>query len=503
MKKLFLIPLMACFTCMAFATEKFYLGVTNDQNQEVAMSVTDGVTMHFKVPASKTMNEANLKLNFMVYQVPALGISAKHEKEYNMNLGLTGNVNLYSKLPAVYDFGATNMLVSVKADGTSQTARYTISGYDNEAGEILAAPSATNESMAAWNLFANQLNTNSNEFDFSTTDKIVIKEGSYIQFGGESITFDNCVLSVNFWTETNLKEFMIRSIYDGNAAADNVLYLAAGTTMYMGSKAAQLKQDVTVTLKNGTSVDTEVLKQFRNLDPATSFKGFAALLNEIAAYVGSADYNYLTINFGDELKPEEQEVIPEEDELVVLRSGVATNRYSTICLPYGVKDFAGATFYEIAYKEGTKLYMAEVTTGLTAGKPYIFSAVESTITGHTDGFWANEPQNDDANGLHGVFESQTITNPGNLYGFSQNILKKLANPSLLAANRAYIDLSEVTTSSNVASNRPLKVVAIEEVATGMDEMQVEVEGTKKMIVNGQLIILRDGVKYNAQGAVIE
>jgi hypothetical protein len=256
-------------------------------------------------------------------------------------------------------------------------------------------------------------------------------------------------------------------------------------------------------LKNGTSVSGEALGQFYNADPATSFKGFAALLNEIAAYVGSADYNYLTINFGGDLAPEEQEVIPEENEYVVLRSGVATNRYSTICLPYGVKDFAGATFYEIDYKEGTKLHMAEVTEGLTAGKPYIFSAVESTITGHTNGMWADEPI-DGTNGLYGVFESQTITNPsGNLYGFSQNILKKLANPSLLAANRAYINLNQVPPTSNLAPSRPRKVIAIEEVATGMDEMQVEVEGTKKMIVNGQFIILRDGVKYNAQGAVIE
>ena len=146
--------------------------------------------------------------------------------------------------------------------------------------------------------------------------------------------------------------------------------------------------------------------------------------------------------------------------------------------------------------------MAEVTE-LVAGMPYIFSADAEEITGVTDGEWEDEPI-DGTNGLFGVFESQVVPNTsGKLYGFSQNKLMKMANPCLVAANRAYVNLGVVPTSSNLAPSRPRKVVAIEEVATGLDEMQVELEGTKKMIVNGQFIILRDGVKYNAQGAVIE
>lgn len=498
MKKLFLIPLMACFTCMAFATEKFYLGVTNEGGDQVAMSITDGLTLHFNVPASGVMNEDALALKFRMNDVPVWGITSQHAKTYNLDLNLSGNANIQQKLSSLYGFEGSKMLVSVKANGASQSFYYTWKAYN--AGEVQATPNAVNESMAFWYLFADQFNMTTN----ASADKIAVKGGSYIQFGKKKLSFKvDCDLDVNFWSDANLAKFTdaANTSLENAEDADIVVYMKEGSTMYMGTKAAQLKQDMTVTLKDGPVFTSAGFENFYNATPSTSIKGFATMVNELFAYVDGAAVTELTINFGGDLEPQEAD-LPTPDEPIVLRSGVATNRYSTICLPYGATSLEGAAFYEIDYKEGTTLYMVEVTA-LQAGKPYIFSATQSTIQGMYTGAHVDDPV-DGLNGLYGVFESQTINNPGgNLYGFSNNKLKKLASPCLLPANRAYVDLSEVPASSNIASNRPRKAVAIEEVATGLDEMQVELEGTKKMVVNGQLIILRDGVKYNAQGAVIE
>jgi len=403
----------------------------------------------------------------------------------------------------LYDFEGSKMLVSVKANGASQSFYYTWAAYN--AGEVQATPNATNESMAFWYLFADQFNTTTN----ASADKIAVKGGSYIQFGKKELSFKvDCDFDVNFWSEANLAKFTDEANTSfgnaENANADIVVYMKKGSTMYMGTKAAQLKQDMTVTLKGGSGFTSAGFENFHNAIPSTSIKGFATMVNELFAYVDGAAVTELTINFGGDLAPEQQEEITEPGEAVVLRSGVAINRYSTICLPYGATNLNGATFYEIDYWDADlkKLYMAEVTE-LVAGMPYIFSADAEEITGVTDGEWEDEPI-DGTNGLFGVFESQVVPNTsGKLYGFSQNKLMKMANPCLVAANRAYVNLGVVPTSSNLAPSRPRKVVAIEEVATGLDEMQVELEGTKKMIVNGQFIILRDGVKYNAQGAVIE
>ena len=73
----------------------------------------------------------------------------------------------------------------------------------------------------------------------------------------------------------------------------------------------------------------------------------------------------------------------------------------------------------------------------------------------------------------------------------------------LAANRAYIHMPEVPAAS-AAPGRRLLIIGANNAPTAIENVAVEnVEGAKKMMIDGQLIIVRDGVMYNAQGAVVK
>ena len=78
----------------------------------------------------------------------------------------------------------------------------------------------------------------------------------------------------------------------------------------------------------------------------------------------------------------------------------------------------------------------------------------------------------------------------------------------LNANRAYIEHDALHATTTPVSpipgrRRVMMGAAGENTTTGVDNLTedgvVSTNQATKMVVNGQLIIIRDGVKYNAQG----
>lgn len=193
---------------------------------------------------------------------------------------------------------------------------------------------------------------------------------------------------------------------------------------------------------------------------------------------------------------------------------VTNGNYGTICLPYGSSDYTGAEFYEIAYLElaedgitPANIYLDQVTT-LEAGKPYIFKATSSELVVYYEGHEVMSPVEGKA-GLTGTFEDIPTTNDileGN-YMIAQNKFWLCAAGCSLKANRAYIEhdaLHEHTTPvAQIPGRRRVSMGAAgENAATGTEEMMMPVINSGKAIKvleNGQVIIIRDGVKYNMQG----
>ena len=122
---------------------------------------------------------------------------------------------------------------------------------------------------------------------------------------------------------------------------------------------------------------------------------------------------------------------------------VTPGHYGTICLKGGAKEYSGATFYEVAGKEGNKIILDEVIE-LEACMPYIFCA-EAEVLRITLG---NETESEAGkyNSLQGTFtqiapeETNALT--GN-YIIYNNLIKKCGKNCGLEANRAYFIASEM------------------------------------------------------------
>ena len=177
-----------------------------------------------------------------------------------------------------------------------------------------------------------------------------------------------------------------------------------------------------------------------------------------------------------------------------------TNKYGTICLPYASASTSGAYFYKVAGKETGKVYLKSVDA-LEAGVPYIFEATASQITVVYTGDPVVAPVNEDANGLVGTFTDNTVVDEGN-YILKDNELSPSDGTAKVNANRAYLVMSEVSGGAPqpMPGRRYIGMsVQGENETTGLDNITNGENTTIKLIENGQLIIIRGGEKFNAQG----
>lgn len=195
---------------------------------------------------------------------------------------------------------------------------------------------------------------------------------------------------------------------------------------------------------------------------------------------------------------------------------VTNGNFGTICLPYASSNYTGAEFYEIAYLElqadgvtPKGIWLDEVTGALEAGKPYIFKATSNQLVVNYEGDEVLSPIEGKA-GLTGTFIDIPTTNTvleGN-YMINENKFWLCGTGCWLNANRAYIEHDALHATTTPVSpipgrRRVMMGAAGENTTTGVDNLTedgvVSTNQATKMVVNGQLIIIRDGVKYNAQG----
>ena len=176
---------------------------------------------------------------------------------------------------------------------------------------------------------------------------------------------------------------------------------------------------------------------------------------------------------------------------------VTAGNFGTLCLPFG-GTVEGAELFECVGQETGKVYIASVTK-LEAGVPYIFLANANQIAVYCDATVADEAGNHQ--GLYGTFDDNTVVEAGN-YILLNNELRPSDGTAKVNANRAYLVMTEVPTESvqQMPGRRYIGMSTQGENETTGFENIVAPEGeTIKAIVNGQLIIIRGGEKFNAQG----
>lgn len=174
---------------------------------------------------------------------------------------------------------------------------------------------------------------------------------------------------------------------------------------------------------------------------------------------------------------------------------VTNGNYGTICLPRASAVIEGATMYRIVGGNASEGITIEEVASMEAGKPYIFQASADQLTVTLTGARADVQT---ANGLVGNLGATAITVPMDAYVLKNNQLYLVNSDVTIAPNRAYIDMSAISTIAP-AQGAKRRVIATYNQATGIEDASANFGGSEKIIENGVLYILRDGKKYNAQG----
>lgn len=202
---------------------------------------------------------------------------------------------------------------------------------------------------------------------------------------------------------------------------------------------------------------------------------------------------------------------PSED-WVEVRSGLEAGRHYTVCLEKNVTAVKGATFWSLTYRNegGTAAYLVEETAPFAAGKPYIFQA-----TGDNDGklevvYGTETAINPVVNGaLRGTFsymDADALAGvEGTVYMLYNNALCPMGTNNHLDAHRAYVlyDLLQEAPVQGFAPGKRVKSMPMQgQTTTGIDALNTA-EAPVKMIIDGNLYILRGEKMYDATGRLVK
>lgn len=178
---------------------------------------------------------------------------------------------------------------------------------------------------------------------------------------------------------------------------------------------------------------------------------------------------------------------------------VTNGNYGTICLSRAAATIEGATIYQVVGGNASEGITIEEVASMEAGKPYIFQASADQITVTMTGARAEVQE---ANGLVGNLGATAMDVPTDAYVLKNNLLYLVNSAVTIAPNRAYINMSAISPIAP-APGRVRRVIAVENQTTGVESLQPSAFSLEKVLMNGQLFILRDGQFYNVTGARVQ
>ena len=191
---------------------------------------------------------------------------------------------------------------------------------------------------------------------------------------------------------------------------------------------------------------------------------------------------------------------------------VTEGRYGTICLPNG-GIMVGAELYEVAYYDGTyeKIFLDEVLNGeMVAGRPYIFltkEGVDKIAVFYTDE--ANAPEGD-YHGLFGSYSKIHLAPNDHIYILKDNRYYFVDTDNVFCgANRAYFKMGVAggisgSYAAPAPGRRRMSIGAgAPKLPTGIENTGFESEAPRKLLINGELYIIRGEKMYDAKGQLVK
>ncbi len=210
-------------------------------------------------------------------------------------------------------------------------------------------------------------------------------------------------------------------------------------------------------------------------------------------------------------------------EVALGRTIYCDGDYNTICLPFDLPTLdgtplAGGELWSFRYGEvvgGELQIRIAPATSIEAGVPYLITfangadIVNPTFTDVTitKSVGVSVGQTDDVQFI-GILKPQAFVeeDKNNLFVASNGMLAwsnvgtgtALSN---LRSFRGYFHTETAVSGTPVSNHMPARIVRGEQVATGIDDVHGDVQSLK-LLENGRVVIIRNGVKYSVQGQVI-
>ena len=306
--------------------------------------------------------------------------------------------------------------------------------------------------------------------------------------------------------------------YIGMRSANNALYLDDITITWGDAYVAPTKYSVTYAAGEGSG-DAPAAVEYE--EGETFLVAAADLFNAPEGKEfdkwndGSNDYapgDIYTVGTDDVVLTAIWKATAPAPDYETVRSGLEIDRYYTVCLPKKVTAIKGASFWTLNNKsqDGATAYLEEETNNLPfdAGKPFIIQATAEKLEVVYEGAATEDAGTNGA--LHGTLvymDAAALAAAGSdVYMLFSNELRPVGDNNHLDANRAYVKLGElnaVAEAPQSAPGRRVRAMPMQpQVATGFEAAEAN-EAPRKVLINGELFIIRGEKMYDAKGQLVK
>ena len=208
-------------------------------------------------------------------------------------------------------------------------------------------------------------------------------------------------------------------------------------------------------------------------------------------------------------------------DVTIGRTFKCADYYNTICLPFDLPTLTGTPLeggelwaFKYMKVEGDELLIRIIeASSINAGEPYLISfpagadIVNPLFKNVTITASVGQAMGDDNNvQFRGILAPETFTAGDNkkLFVAENNMLYWWAGTtdSKLNSFRAYFYVN-TGTGSGLIHGMPARFVKIDDTITGVENVQGDKVQSTKVLRDGQLIIIRNGVEYNANGMMVK
>ena len=202
----------------------------------------------------------------------------------------------------------------------------------------------------------------------------------------------------------------------------------------------------------------------------------------------------------------EQSPEPPTPSYVDIRTDLTAGNYYTVCWPKAMTAIKGGTLWSFAGKDDNNAYLIQADAPFVAGRPYIIYATSTKLEAVVEGDDATAGSYNGLHGTLGYMDADDLDAAGATYMLYQNELRPIvyANNNHLAANRAYVILSEIIGGkpANVPAHKVRSMPMQKDAAQGFENLQSG-DAPVKVMIEGTMYILRGEKVYDATGRLVK